>query len=170
MRFKKHEVVISKKRIIEPACGDHPLFLLCSKGQELEVMSLFPKEGYPVHGRDSYSVRDLDGLQGEFFIDESELESVDKKGEIMKISFTDFKNMAIKGFFKLRDELCLIDLENIPDGESFQYENKTYIRMTSVEWPRGKIYVICREGEYFNGEWKTFDSIIKVKPVFDDES
>ena len=74
MKFKKHEVVISKKRIIEPACGDHPLFLLCTKGQELEVMELYSKEDYPKHGKDSYAVRDLKGQYGNFFIDEDELE------------------------------------------------------------------------------------------------
>lgn len=73
MRFKKHDVVISKKRIIEPACGDHPLFLLCTKGQELEVIKLFPKEDWP-NGKNSYSVRDLNGSYGDFFIDEDDLE------------------------------------------------------------------------------------------------
>ena len=74
MKFKKHDVVISKKRLIEPASGDHPLLLLCTRGQELEVMDLFSKEDYPEHGKDSYFVRDLNGSYGRFFIDEDELE------------------------------------------------------------------------------------------------
>ena len=74
MKFKKHDIVVSKVELIEPACGDHPTFYLCSTGQELEVMNLFSKYDYPKHGKDSYAVRDINGQYGNFFIDEDELE------------------------------------------------------------------------------------------------
>ena len=73
MKFKKHDIVISKKDVIEHACGDHPAFLLCSKGQKLKIMKLFSKKDYPKHGKDSYAVKDLLSKWGDFFIDEDEL-------------------------------------------------------------------------------------------------
>lgn len=74
MRFPVGSLVIARKRIIESACGDHPEFQLCEKGQRLKVQECFPVEKHPKHGVDSYSVQDEKGTYGNFFMDCSELE------------------------------------------------------------------------------------------------
>ena len=41
MRFKVGELVISKIKVTEEACGDHPAFLLAEKGQRLMVRNKY---------------------------------------------------------------------------------------------------------------------------------
>lgn len=74
MRFKIGDTVVSKCELVDSACGDHPAFLLCSKGQKLKIKELFSKEEYPIYGKDSYAVQDEKARYGEFYIDEIELE------------------------------------------------------------------------------------------------
>lgn len=74
MKYSIGDLVISTKQITEDACGDHPEFLLCEKGQRLKVTKSYPKEKYPKHGVDSYSVQDEKAIYSEFLMDETELE------------------------------------------------------------------------------------------------
>jgi len=74
MRFKVGELVISKVKVTEEACGDHPAFLLAEKGQRLIVRNKYHAKDYPEHGVDSYLVQDEFGKYGEFFMDCSELD------------------------------------------------------------------------------------------------
>jgi len=88
----------------------------------------------------------------------------------MKISFDKIKEMAMKGFSRLKDELCLVDLENIPDGGSFEYENTIYIKMSTIKWPRKQSKAICRLADNFYSERIVLAVVTKVKPVFDAET
>jgi hypothetical protein len=74
MKFKVGDEVVSKREIIESACGDHPCFLLCSARQKLIIKNCYPAEDFPKHGFNSYSVQDISKRYDEFFIDEKELE------------------------------------------------------------------------------------------------
>lgn len=84
----------------------------------------------------------------------------------MKIPFDKIKKLAIKGFSKLKDELCLVDLENIPDGGSFEYENTIYIKMSTIKWPKEKTKAICRLADDFYSDRTVLFVETKVKPVF----
>ncbi len=75
MKYKLDDIVTPKEQIIDHACGDHPAFLLCEKGDKLRVLGLFPAELYPSHGKNSYSVRHTHFTEGAFFINEDELEN-----------------------------------------------------------------------------------------------
>jgi len=74
MKYSKGDLVISTKKKIEWLGKHQPEFLLCEKGDRLKILKCFPKDGFPNHGVDSYSVQDEESVYGDFFMEETDLE------------------------------------------------------------------------------------------------
>lgn len=67
MKYKINDIVIAKQDVVE-----HGEFLVCQEGDRMVIVNDYPKEKYPVYGKDSYGVQHVN--TDDFFrINESEV-------------------------------------------------------------------------------------------------